>query len=258
MKKRIDLLIYFVTASSVVAFGQELIPITGKVTANDEVEGLHVLNTASSQYTITDAKGEFIINVKLNDTLVISSVKYFTQTIAISSEILASKTVTLKLEELVNQLEEVVVGKILTGNLGLDIEINETKRDINFYDLGIPGYTGPRKTQAERRVYEATSGSGLIPLNPIINAITGRTKELKAQVALETKDRHMDLAMSKYSKLVFNDNEERPYIIEFFLFASDDENFVRRARSKNELEFLDFLMQKKNEFVSRKSETTKN
>ncbi len=67
----------------------------------------------------------------------------------------------------------------------------------------------------------------------------------------------MDMGMSKYSKLLFSQNVERPYIIEFFLFASDDENFVQRASSKNELEFLDFLMKKKNEFVDRKSETTK-
>ncbi len=35
-----------------------------------------------------------------------------------------------------NELDEIVVGKILTGNLSLDVSLEDTKRDINFYDVG--------------------------------------------------------------------------------------------------------------------------
>ena len=59
--------------------------------------------------------------------------------------------------------------------------------------------TGKQKTQSERRLYEATSGSGLIPLNPILNAISGRTKKLKSHIAIERKELCAESLESKFS-----------------------------------------------------------
>ena len=46
--------------------------------------------------------------------------------------------------------------------LPFDIKNNEVERPIDFYDIGIPGYTGKPKTQSERRLHEADAGK-MIP-----------------------------------------------------------------------------------------------
>lgn len=54
--------------------------------------------------------------------------------------------------ENINVLDEVFVGKVLTGDLSIDIKNSDLKRPIDFYDVGIPRYTGIPKAQCERRV----------------------------------------------------------------------------------------------------------
>jgi len=57
-----------------------------------------------------------VISAKQNDTLVISSVQYVQKEILITDVIMETQVVTVKLEDNVNHIEEVVVGKILTGS----------------------------------------------------------------------------------------------------------------------------------------------
>lgn len=119
--------------------------ISGKIMASSNLVGIHVINKTASKFTITNNLGEFIIPVKLNDTIIVSSVQYITKEILMTEIIMQAKVVRIYLEDNVNELDEVVVGRVLTGNLMSDIENSDVKRDLNFYDLGIPGYTGPKK-----------------------------------------------------------------------------------------------------------------
>lgn len=240
-----------------IASGQELVTINGGVLANDNVEGIHILNKTSKTYSITDESGQFQIKAKKNDTLIVSAVQYLTKEIFIDSRIIDSRQLLIELEENVNMLDEVVVGKILTGNLDLDLDLENTKRDINFYDVGIPGYTGPKKTQTQRRIYEATSGSGLIPLNPILNFITGRTKELKERAQRELKNRLMEQTKDKYAKMIFTEVDAPEIINQFFQYVSEDTEFLVMYYKKNDLVFLKYLMDLKAEFMDRQVEDVK-
>ena len=219
--------------------------ITGQIVANGDKVGIHIINKTASKFTITDDNGGFQIPAKQFDTIMVSGVQYQLKEFVVTDIIMQTKTVTIYLEDKINMLDEVVVGKVLTGDLMSDIENSDVKRDINFYDVGIPGYTGPRMTQSERRVYEANSGGGLLPLNPLINWISGRTKRLKEQVKREKRNRAMEDAMSKFSELLFETEalgETKRQ--EFFYFSSFDSKFLTLSNSKNELEMLEFLKEK--------------
>ena len=133
--------------------------IHGQVVGSQSVENIHVINSTSKVFTITNSKGEFKISAKLNDTLVFSSVQYKKLNVLVTANLFYEKPVLIFLEDAINELEEVVIGKILSGNLEEDISVFDVERDINFYDVGIPGYTGKKKTQTERLLNEATTGS---------------------------------------------------------------------------------------------------
>ncbi|MEH6537916.1 MAG: carboxypeptidase-like regulatory domain-containing protein [Psychroserpens sp.] len=242
------LLFFFLVLFSSEALAQTQ-EITGRIVAKGDLVGIHIINKTASRFTITNDKGVFVIPAKQNDTIMVSGIQYEPKEFVVSDIIMQTKEVTVNLEDQINVLDQVVVGKVLTGYLMSDIENSEVKRDVNFYDVGIPGYTGPRMTQSERRVYEAKSGGGLIPLNPLVNWISGRTKRLKEQVKRDELNLATDEAMAKYSKLLFEkDSLNLTKQREFFYFSSYDSKFLPLSKSNKEFEMLEFLKEKLKEF----------
>ncbi len=235
------------------AFSQS-IEISGKVKSKADVENIHVINKTAQIYTITNAKGEFKINVTLNDTLQFSSIQHKLKEVMVSQEIISTKICLVVLDELINELDEVLVGKVLTGNLLTDIKNIEGDPPINFYDLGIPGYTGKIATQSERRLYQAGEFKpkmllgllvGSMPLDPVLNGISGRTKELKERVKLEATAALLRKIKSKLPEDFFSLNQlDEDLRADFFYFCEDSPNFNERCNGKKDIEILEFLKEK--------------
>lgn len=233
------------------------VEIEGQVFGNSDVEGVHVINKTSNKYTTTTASGSFNINAKLNDTIVFSSVQYKLAAVIVTSENIAQKKMAITLDEMVNVLDEVTVGKVLSGDLEFDIKNADIDKPLDFYDVGIPGYTGKPKTQSERRLHEADAGK-MIPsfglgfsLNfyKLLNTITGRTKMLKERVRLEANEELMykiktELGEEFFRTRPLDDNLK----IQFFYFCSDDKTFEARCKGKSLIEVYQFLDEKYIEF----------
>ncbi|MCD2260297.1 carboxypeptidase-like regulatory domain-containing protein [Psychroserpens luteolus] len=226
--------------------------ISGKIVASGDLVGIHIINKTASKFTITNDKGVFEIPAKLNDTIMVSGVQYKPKEVIVTDIIMQTQSMIVNLEDNVNLLDEVVVGKVLTGDLMSDIENTEVKRDINFYDVGIPGYTGPRMKQSERRLYEAKSGGGIVPLNPLINWISGRTKRLKEQIKREELNKAVDQVEAKFSEMLFDtDTLDATKRKEFFYFSGDDPKFLPLSKTKDEIKMLEFLKEKLKKFKRR-------
>ena len=158
MVKRIRPFIPLLLLTTLSFWGQEQKILTGKIIAPDEVEGIHVLNESLGDYAVSAIDGKFEIRARVSDTIAFSSIKYAPKSIIIAEDDFFKGTILVDLEEFVNVLDEVVIGKILTGDLNLDLDVTQTKRDINFYDVGIPGNTNLPLTQKERKLHEADAG----------------------------------------------------------------------------------------------------
>ena len=247
----------FVFTSVQVALSQS-VEISGKIDSKIDVENIHVINKTAQVFTVTNKNGEFKISVRLHDTLVFSSIQHKPKTVIIDKNMLLFKTVRIILEEQINELAEVTVGKVLSGNLFKDIKNVEGKPPINFFDVGIPGYKGKPATQSERRLNEATTGGGFLPLNPILNAISGRTKMLKNQIKIEESEALMQSIKGRLSKDFFVSNPlEENLKMDFFYFCADDENFIKYCKNETDFKILIFLRHKYNQYLQN-LETTKN
>ncbi len=220
--------------------------IMGIVVADGDVENIHVINRNSLTFTTTNTQGAFRISAKINDSLEFTSIRYKKKTIIVSAQSLQEKQLTVYLEEQVNELDEVIVGKVLTGKLDSDVRNSDTERPIDFYDLGIPGYTGVPLTQSERRLQEATTAQpGVIPILPILNAITGRTRMLKERVRLERNSELLQAIKENLADSFFENNPlKEAYQEEFFFFCSEDPEFEDRCRDKSDLEIYDYMVEK--------------
>ncbi len=255
--ERIRLFFFSIILFSVSIGLAQSVEIEGQVFANSDIEGIHVINKTSKKYTTTTASGSFEIDVKLNDTIVFSSIQYKLTAVRVSTEIITEKKMTIFLEEQINALPEVTVGKVLSGDLEFDVKNAEVEKPIDFYDVGIPGYTGKPKTQSERRLHEADAGK-MIPsigfgfsLNfyKLLNTITGRTKMLKERVRLEANDELMYRIKEELSDEFLKTHPlDESLIMEFFYFCSEDPNFVSRCKGKSGIEVHQFLSEKYMEF----------
>lgn len=235
------------------AFSQT-VEITGKVTTSLDVENIHVINKTAQVFTTTNAVGEFKITVKLNDTLQFTSIQHKLKEVVVDANILIVKELDVHLEGLTYSLDEVVVGRMLTGDLLKDLG-NVQGVPVTANQLGIPSYQGKLKTQSERKLNEATTGGGFIPLFPIINAITGRTKKLKKQIRLESEDDLLYEIRIRLEVMLFTD-ETLPENSrnDFFYFCSDDENFIARCKGKSDIEILEYLKEKLKQYKSNQKE----
>ncbi|MFD0836771.1 hypothetical protein ACFQ0I_13415 [Mariniflexile aquimaris] len=242
--------------------------IKGKVDSAVDVENIHVINKTAQVFTITNSKGEFEISASLNDVIVFSSIQQISKSIVVDKNMILFKAIRVVLEEQITELDEVIVGKVLTGNLLSDIKNVEGDAPINFFDVGIPGYTGKPATQSERRLSEASSfnpksgGSlggfgGSVSATALINAITGRTKMLRNRVDLESREELMLSIKGRLAKDFFISNPLAEDLkMDFWFFCSDDENFIKYCKGQTDFNILIFLRKKYREYIENRNLST--
>lgn len=256
MLKKTSFFILF-TALFFMLANAQLKVLKGVVMANGDVEGIHILNKTAVKYAVTYADGRFEILAKANDTLTVSSLKYQTKEVVITTAMILQSDLKFQLTEDITQLDEVILGRILSGSLGNDMSAFGKKPEINFYDVGIPGYIGKPKTINERKLADADGdgwgavsggpfGGGVsLDVNKLLNRISGRTKKLRAIVALDAKEKCRKDIQDMYSEVIFKNEEWTETVIsDYFYFCRDDKNFNAICNRNDPTEILLFLKEK--------------
>ena len=155
------------------------IDLEGKITNAFDIEGIHILNKTSRYNTVTNEFGEFVIRIQVLDTIIFSSVKYQIKELIITEDIYHKKKININLNELVNELDEVLIGNTLTGDLFTDLKNIKVEETFNFDDVGIPGFKG----EPEEKIVPLAAAA--FPLSVNIEAlykhIGGYYKKLKIQ-----------------------------------------------------------------------------
>lgn len=195
--------------------------INGKVTADyNDLESIYIVNLKTEKSTLTERGGYFSINASVGDTLLFSAVQFKSVKIALKKDDFYKDLLFVKMETLILILDEV--------------KINEYK-NINAVSLGIISPKTKHYTPAERKLNEATTGSGLVPLNPILNAITGRTKQLKKEVAVEKKEFLLSKIENLYEAEYFTETLKIPkdFVKGFQYYIVEDAKFVEAIKAKN-------------------------
>ncbi|MEM9363811.1 MAG: hypothetical protein AAGA43_14320 [Bacteroidota bacterium] len=233
---------------------QETKVLNGRVEApGKDVVGVVIQNITSQNAVITSLDGRFGIQVQVGDTLVFSAVQFKRKTLPINQVLFNTSFVTVRLEEFVNELEEVVVRPYnLSGNLGEDLGSLQLEKDVSAEALGLPNAGVRIKTQSERKLQEAAGPKfnvGMIlspPLNPIINAITGRTKMLKNRVKLDNTyartQRVQDFYVDSLFVATFKIPKEK--IEDFMYYCEVDQEFQDVVDSRDKLRILDYMIVK--------------
>lgn len=249
MAKNKFLLVSFLCAS-VMTFAQSLEEkvIEGKVYSDDgDVAATHVLNTTTQKAAITDLEGYFKISAKLNDTIVFSAVQYKKKEIVINLSILESSFLRIPLEPALTELDEVIVMPYnLTGDMTRDADRIVIEPVVTSSTLGLPNAYAKPLTKSERELYEATSGKGLIPLNPILNGISGRTKYLKKQLNLERTYARTERVKAFYNDSILSTDLGIPNdkIDDFMYFCEIDSTFQATVDTHDKLKIWELMKER--------------
>jgi len=241
--------LFFLLFSSLFSWAQigEFKKLEGRVYSdNGDVAATHVLNVTSKRASITDENGYFAIAVKLLDTLEFSAVQYKKKMVVVSSAIFESKLISVGLEDALTELDEVTVTPYsLSGNLLTDLATLETDPIVTASTLGLPNAYVKIPTKAERELKAAT-GNPIMSFDPLINAISGRTKMLKKRVERNKLYNRTERVREFYADSVYVKQLSIPKgkIDDFLYYCEVDPRFQEVVDTHNELEIWEYLRRK--------------
>lgn len=224
--------------------------IHGKIiVGNENSEKVTIVNLVNEKTTISDSQGEFYILAKVDDLLVFSSVnlEYYRKIIEI--EDLKPETLIIKMTPKITELKEVIINK---------------HPEINAVALRISPKGIIHRTQMERKLYTAGDFKpihllgllgGHLEVDPLINAINGRTKMIKKELEVERKERLFVLLGSLFDDSYFTKTLKIPvdYIKGFQYYCIEDKLLaeVLKTKNKTNIEFLLIpIANKYNEIIS--------
>jgi len=242
-------ILVFLLFSCVVVLGQTGEPkrLEGRVYSDDgDVTATHVLNLTTQKATITDSKGFFSIQVHMLDTLEFSAIQYKKKIVVVTTAILQSKFISVGLEDVLNELDEVTVTPYnLSGNLLKDLATLDTDPIVTASTLGLPNAYVKIPTKAERELTAATANP-IMSFDPLINALSGRTKMLKKRVERNKLYDRTERVREFYADSVYQKQLRIPVgkIDDFLYYCEVDPRFQSVVDTHNELEIWEYLREK--------------
>ena len=207
------------------------------------LEGVNIRNISQNNSTISNEFGLFDIKVSLGDSLSISYVGMQDLTKIITTKEMSTTIIKIVMYEKYIELKEVEVVKY---------------ESINAVSLGIIPKEMKTFSQYERRL--ATAGDfkpihllsllgGSLQVDPIINAISGRTKRMKQGVIREKKQNNFEFLETNYTDFVLNQmNLKEEEVGLFFSYLVENKDLEYRIKNHEKDKFSFFLMEEWNTF----------
>ena len=163
------------------SFSQTEKVINCKVVSNKiGIPKIQITNLVNEKSCISDEFGNFSILAKPDDMLVLVAENYYYKRKILEIEDFNIDRIIINIDKKIEVLNEVFVSKNINAQ-------------FNAQYSGIKSYTPAERRLTEAYDFKPTALlSGLVglslPLNPIINAISGRTTQLKKELTVERNE----------------------------------------------------------------------
>ncbi|MBR98508.1 MAG: hypothetical protein CMC57_00880 [Flavobacteriaceae bacterium] len=218
---------------NLILFSQDRVPIKGKlIYRNINVVAANVVNNTAQTNTITDANGEFDIDVDLNDEIIFSSVQYQIKSVKITEQILNSKRLIVSINEKITELEEVV---ITPDNQDKFLDLKE--EEFKGYDYVFDKSTKIINTLTDDRQF--SDGLNFINIAKLISSIIGS----------KNQDQKQMLKPSEVLPFVFTDdffvndlNLKQDQIIGFLEYVDSKLPSQKLLQVSQQFQLIDFLI----------------
>lgn len=195
--------------------------------ASTPLATVYVININTGTETKTDGKGDFTIFAMPGDMLTVYSKTTEVREFRVKEHFFKEVPFLFAVRVKAYEMDEVV--------------INE---NINSVNLGIVPKNQKKYTPAEKRLYTAGDFKpihllgllgGSLQLDPIINAINGKTKRIKKEVAVEKKEFLIEDVYGLYTEdeITREFSIPKEHVKGFVYFLVEDKEFVEAATANN-------------------------
>ncbi|MES2863502.1 MAG: hypothetical protein V4666_05250 [Bacteroidota bacterium] len=201
--------------------------IKGKiiVETNDN-DGITIVNISNKTNTISGNGGYFKIKAKLNDTIMFSALHLVAKKHIITKKDFGKDLLFIRLEIYSRHIKEIMI---------------TNSDDITAESLGLVPKGQKKYTPAERRVKTAGDWAGtgidgaLLSLDPLLNGLSGRTKQLKAELEVERKEFLQRKIYANYdSEYIMNQlHIPEEYVEGYVFYIVEDPELKAAAKAKN-------------------------
>lgn len=225
------LLYLFILLITLQATAQERKTILGRIIAgNNGVPDVYVINKTAEAEVKTDAKGYFSVAAKAGDAVIVYNSKIIVREFTLNEDSFKTSPLVISVNYNAYELDEVVIDKY---------------GKINAESLGLVPKGQKRYTVAERRVHTASAMTlgTIISIDPIINAISGRTKMLKKAYEIEKLEFAQQGIRGVYDEDIIVEQYKIPeeYVKGFMFYLSENKEFTAAIKERNKT-LSDFLM----------------
>lgn len=227
MKSKLLLLCLLLFCSMV--FAQQRKPLDGRVLAGKAyVVGVYIINKQTGAETKSDGSGNFTLQARAGDRITVYSPQIEVRDFAISEASFKEHPYKIEVVPKGTDLDEVVIV------------------DMNPEKMGLVPKGQKQYTVAERRLKTASEfksnfmfmlmGGIAMPLDPLFNAISGRTKMLKKNLVTERKEFALDKISSIYTEQQIISQLKIPaeMVQGFIFYAVEDPDCAEALRLKND------------------------
>ena len=198
--------------------------LKGKVIADfNNLDGIYVVNLKTEDATITQDGGYFSLPVEVGDTLMLSSIRFKGIKIGIREADLAKEICFVKMQPLMNKIEEVTVLRY---------------KNINAVALGIIPASTKSYTPAERKLKASSDWDyqgASVSIDPLLNMFSGRTAMLKKELVVEKKETALQKIENMFEHEYFTLKLKIPeeYVKGFQYYLVENNRFVSLVNARN-------------------------
>lgn len=250
-KSRVLFILICTLCLTSVCIGQR-VQIQGQVTNDSDVEGIHVLNKTAGINTITDQNGRFQIRAGINDTIWFASLRYMLKEVVVTPSLLDKQQLIVELLVSVNELDEVLIGNQLSGDLRKDAASIPVEKPLNFDDVGIPGFKGtPRE-----KIAPIVPGIGTftsVDIESLYKHLSGYYKKLRLRRKWEGQNIAVLGIIGVYGERFFDEayNIPQEKLYDFLLFCTETSAIQTEMNKKNFANVLGIFKEKSEVYVQR-------
>jgi len=256
-----SLLSFFIFLLTQIAFSQQLPRemLYGQIVADSlSIENVAIMNSSTSKTVASDNKGFFNIAAREKDTLIFSSLVFNSKRVVLTAADFKMKLIRVKLEISITNLDEVVISPHwLTGSLEIDhknIKIPELpKIDIRLALIG-------NFEDDEQSSPDNTAMPGYVDMTYMakidLQKLTGKLLRLfqkpreKKTIVFISEKIFAEAVREMYSDdfFVYSLQIQKNKIGLFLNFCENELDVRRLLDPKNEIELIDFLIEKSKQF----------
>ncbi|AWA28864.1 hypothetical protein HYN48_01480 [Flavobacterium magnum] len=215
MKKNNTFLLLCFLISGLLSAQEEKL-ISGAIIVKDgSPREIHILNLVNEKESVTGDDGTFSILAKTDDVLLISGNHVDLQRKVIEKQDYDSGKITIQTTAKATQLDEVEIIR------------------FDAVSLGILSKKPKQYTPAERKIYTANSTA----IDALINLISGRTKQLRANARIEQKEMLLEKLDGLFPDSFYEENLgiSKDRIKGFHYYIVENKKFVDTLRLKDKL-----------------------